>query len=232
MSTKNIYNLLATLLGYGLIIAGFIVFGESLERNIKILDIVVCCLVFSQFSMFTLFPLINLSNSAHKEVGMLGIHLVALNIVSVLALGLVICGIVFDIPFEYQLFGQLFILLILFLSRYLTLHAGEKVQSVYKNEQNKMSGKVSLKNAMADFMDEMACVKDLDSADKGRLESIHESLRFITPSDNLEAKNYDSKFLQSLEEVKILVRDTTLNKSKITDEISNLERILSRRKKY
>lgn len=232
MSAKNIYNLLATLLGYGLIIAGFIVFGESLENNIKILDIAVCCLVFSQFCMFTLFPLVNLGNPAHKEAGMLGMHLVALSLVSVMALGLVICGIIFDISFKFQLFGQLFVFLILFASRYLILHTGDKVQTKYNDEQNKMAGKVSLKNSMTDFMDDIACVRDLEDAEKERLEAIYESLRFISPSSKPEAQDQEIKFLQSLDELKILVRDATFNKDKITTEISYLERILSRRKQY
>ena len=71
MNAKSFYNVLAILLGYGLIIASFIIFGESLDTNIKILDIVVSCFIFTQFTQFSLFPMINFSDSAHKEVGMM-----------------------------------------------------------------------------------------------------------------------------------------------------------------
>ena len=57
MSAKNIFHILAILLGYGLIISGFFVLGATLEDNIKLLDIFMSCLIFTQFVEFTLFPL-------------------------------------------------------------------------------------------------------------------------------------------------------------------------------
>ena len=190
MNAKKIYRALAILLGYGLIIACFILFGQSLEKNVRILDIIITCLVFTQFAMFTIFPLVNLNNPVQKEVGMLGIHLVTINIFSLLALGWMICGMLLQIPFKYQLIGQLVILFILFIGRYATFRSGEKVQQIYEKEQNVMEGKVSLRIVMDNLMDYMATVKDLDSSILQRLQSLHEAIRFITPSDSNEAKNF------------------------------------------
>ena len=232
MIAKKIYRTLAILLGYGLIIACFILFGQSLEVNIKILDIIITCLVFTQFALFTVFPLINLSDPGQKEVGMLGIHLATINIFSLLALGWMVCGILFQIPFKYQLIGQLFILLILFIGRYATFRSGEKVQQIFEKEQNIKEGKVSLQLVMDDFVDYIACIKDLNPSITKRLQSVHESMRYITPSANVEAKNLDEQFVQSVEDLKIMMRNTLMNKDKIEEEIGHLERILSRRKKY
>lgn len=232
MNAKKIYRALAILLGYGLIIVCFILFGQSLEKNVRILDIIITCLVFTQFAMFTIFPLVNLNKPAQKEVGMLGIHLVTINIFSMLALGWMICGMLLQIPFKYQLIGQLVILFILFIGRYATFRSGEKVQQIYEKEQNIMEGKVSLRIVMDNLMDYMATVKDLDSSIIQRLQSLHEAMRFITPSDNIEAKNFDGQFVQSVEDLKILVRNTSMNKERIEEEVGRLERILARRKKY
>lgn len=191
MNAKKIYRALTILLGYGLIIACFILFGQSLEKNVRILDIIITCLVFTQFAMFTIFPLVNLNNPVQKEVGMLGIHLVTINIFSLLALGWMICGMLLQIPFKYQLIGQLVILFILFIGRYATFRSGEKVQQIYEKEQNVMEGKVSLRIVMDNLMDYMTTVKDLDSSILQRLQSLHEAIRFITPSDSNEAKNFD-----------------------------------------
>ena len=79
---KNIYRLLAILLGYGIIIASFIIFGESLDDKIKILDIIVSCLVYTLFIQFLIFPLVNLNKSAHKEVGMMGFQFTLLPVCS------------------------------------------------------------------------------------------------------------------------------------------------------
>ena len=232
MSVKRIYNISAILLGYGLIIGGFVVFGESIEDNVKILDIIVSCLIFTQFVQFTIFRLVNLIKSAHKEVGMMGIHFATLNICSTLSVGLMTYGIVYSLSFKLQLIGQLAILFILLIGRVATLHSGEKVQQIYEKEQNLMSEKISLRGKMDDFMDELACVKDLDNMQLNRINNIRESIRFITPSANNEAKNYDNQFIQTLCDLNVLMRNVTLNKEKIIVEIDRLERIVSRRKQY
>lgn len=232
MNAKKVYRTLAILLGYGLIITCFILYGQSLEEKVRILDIIITCLVFTQFALFTIFPLINLSKPDQKEVGMLGIHLVTINIFSLLALGWMVCGILFQIPFKIQLIGQLVIIFILFIGRFATFRSGEKVQQVYEKEQKKMEGKVSLRYVMDDFVDYMASIKGLEPSVLQRLKSVHESIRFITPSANIEAKKLEEQFVQSVEDLKILMRNTLMNRDKIEEEIGHLERVLSRRKQY
>ena len=232
MKAKRFYNILAILLGYGLIIGGFLVFGESLENRVKILDIIVSCLIFTQFVQFSLFPLINFGDSSHKEVGMMGIHLFVLNFCCIISIGIMLCGIIYHIPFKFQLMGQLVVLFILLIGRVGTLYAGEKVQQIHRKEQVIMHGKLSLKSVMDNFMDDIAIVKDLDPIVKQKLQIIHESMRFLSPSSNSEALIFDEQFSQSVEDLKILIRNTNLNKEKILEETEHLERILSRRKKY
>lgn len=232
MSAKRFYNIFAILLGYGLIIGGFLVFGESLEDKIKILDIIVSCLIFTQFVQFSLFPLINFDDSSHKEVGMMGIHIYVLIFCCIASIGIMVYGIIYHIPFKFQLMGQLVILLILLVGRVATLHAGENVQQIHHKEQVIKRGKLSLKSIMDDFMDDIAIVRDLDPIAKQKLQNIHESMRFLSPSSNSEALKFDEQFSQSVENLKILMRNTNLNKEKILEETEHLDRILSRRKKY
>lgn len=232
MTAKRLYNMIAILLGYGLIISGFLIFGESLEDKVKILDIFVSCLIFTQFVQFSVFPIINFGDSSHKEVGMLGIHIYVLNFCCIASIGIMLCGIIYHIPFKLQLMGQLVILFILLVGRVATLHSGEKVQQIHRKEQVIMSGKLALKNIMDDFMDDIAVVKDLDPIAKQKLLNIHESMRFLSPSSNSEALRFDKQFSQSVEDLKILMRNTNLNREKILKETEHLERILSRRKKY
>lgn len=229
---KNIYRLLAILLGYGIIIASFVIFGASLDDKIKILDIIVSCLVYTLFIQFMIFPLVNLNKSAHKEVGMMGIQFTLLPVCSLLAIGIIVLGIVFHLSFELQLIGQLIVLFVLLVGHFSVLHIGDKVTRIHKKEQIMMEGKSSLKMIMDDFMDEVACQKMLEPSVKEKLNEIHESLRFISPSANPEAKAADSKFIQSITHMRVMMKDTLLNKEQILEEMDKLERILSRRKKY
>ena len=139
MSEKHVYLLLACLLGYGLIIWGFITFGASLERSVRILDIVVSCLIFTQFIQLTLTPIIRLDEPAHREVGMLGIHWFFVSVSTLLAIGLMVCGAAYSWSFNVQLLGQLLFLMVAFLGRYAALVAGEKVEQRYKAEQEILS---------------------------------------------------------------------------------------------
>lgn len=232
MTAKRFYNILAILLGYGLIIVGFLVFGESLEEKVKILDIIVSCLIFTQFVQFSLFPLINFGDSSHKEVGMLGIHIYVLSFCCIVSIGIMLYGIIYHIPFKFQLMGQLVVLFILLVGRVATLHAGEKVQEIHRKEQVIMHGKLSLKSIMDDFMDDIAIVTDLDPIVKQKLTNIHEAMRFLSPSSKSEAIRFDEQFLQSVESLKIMMKNTNLNREKILEETEHLERIFSRRKKY
>lgn len=232
MSIKVFYKCLAILLVYGLIIGGFIVFGQSLEERTRVLDIVVVCLVATQWVEFALFPLVNLGKPAHREVGMMGIHFYVINICCVASIALVVFGIIYEIPFMYQLMGQLLILFVLLVGRMTVLHAGEKVQQIYHEEESMMQGKRSLQATIDDFMDDVASLGTLDPAASQRLSSIHESLRYLTPSSSSEALRYEEQFLLSVSELRVLMRNADTDREKIIEEIGHLERILARRKKF
>lgn len=231
MNTKQIYNLLAIILCYGLIIGGFIFFGKSLETKIILLDIIVSCLIFTQFVQFTLFPLFNHGEPVHKVVGVMGIHFAVLISYCTLSLGLMVCGIICEIPFLFQIMGQLAILFIFLIGRVIILLSGEKVQQIYTKEQKIQEEKVSLRLVMDDFSNYIETIRQLDPVIVTKLDMIHESIRFITPSANTEAKMFDSQFVQSINDLKVLMRNTTLNKDKILEEVEHLERIIARRKK-
>lgn len=232
MNAKRFYSILAALLVYGLIIGGFIVFGESLDNKVKVLDVIVSCMIATQFVEYAIFPLVNLNNSAHKEIGMMGIHMASLNMCCTLSLALMIAGIAYDVPFKYQLIGQLAILLILILGRIAILHSGEKVEQIHKKETHTLAGKQSLRRSMDDLMDQVQLAKDVEEAERTRLTKIHESLRYITPSAHEEACHFDQQILQSLDNISVMVHDAKVNKHRIGEEIDRLEIFLARRKNY
>ena len=163
---------------------------------------------------------------------MLGIRLTTLNLCSLLSIGLIFFGIVCDIPFKYQLMGQFVIVFLFLLGCIATLHSGEKVQRIYEKEQKTVEGKKTLRYVMDDFMDDVSASQQMEESAVGRLRAIQESIRYITPSLNAEAKNFDYMFVQSIEDFKVIMRNSTLNKDKISEKIDHLERILARRKKY
>ena len=228
----NIYKALALILGYGLIIACFIIFGALLETETLVLDIIVSCLIFTQFTALLFFPLIDRRDPSHKEVGMMGIHFTANTLCIIASIALMVAGIILEIPFVYQLLGQLLILFFAVIGRITTISAGNKVANVHARENAVKLGKESLRMETDNFMDYVATVKGLEPSVTGRLQVVQESIRYVTPSVSPEALMLDNQFIDVLSELKILMRDTAMNGERIAEEVTRMERTLERRKKY
>ena len=230
MNAKTFYKILALSLGLGLIIGGFCLFGQSLDNKILILDIIVSILVYIQLSQFVIYPLIDMNRAAHKEVGMMGIYFYVLGTYCFLAIGLMFFGIVYTIPFQFQLMGQLFLVFLALLGRVATLHAGEKVEQIHEKERKMVETRRVLRTEMDNFMDELSSWESPEGFGVQKLYDIQEELKFLSPSANAEAKQYERDFCQIIEELKVLMRNADLNKERIKGKIDQLERILSKRK--
>lgn len=230
MNAKTFYKILALLLGLGLIIGSFCLFGQSLGNKILILDIIVSILVYIQLVQFAIYPLIDLNRAAHKEVGMMGIYFYVLSAYCILAIGLMFFGIVYTIPFQIQLMGQIFLAFLALLGRVATLHAGEKVEHIHEKERQMVETRRALRTEMDNFMDELSSWESPEGIGVQKLYDIQEELKFLSPSANAEAKQYERDFCQIIEELKVLIRNADLNKERIKGKIDHLERILSKRK--
>lgn len=230
MSAKHIYRLLAIFLGYGLIICGFFVFGENLPKDTKYLDIFMSCLIFTQFVEFILFPLVNLSEKAHKEIGMMGLHLLSVNICSILSITVIALGIGYEWAFKAQLIAQLGIILIALIGRVATLHAGEKVEECYVKEQRQVVGKQTLRSTMDMLVEDAIQAKGLEEKTRNRIQEISEEIRFITPSALPETQELDQQFCLLVETLRVMMRDVTVNQGQIVDETERLSRILEKRR--
>lgn len=229
---KTFYKVLAILLGYGLIIAGFIVFGTSMADNVRILDIVVSCLIFTQFVEFLFVPLVNLGKKAHKEVGMIGIHLTSVYIYIMVSIIIMVVGVLLDLPFIWQLLLQLGALFILVVGRVATLHVGDKVEGVYQREQTIVGAKMQMKTAMETVMDAVALNGIRDAAVVDRLRELAENVRYVSPSVEEDARNLESQFTSVAAELIVMMRDEVRNKDRIPETIERLDYILAKRKKY
>lgn len=231
MSAKHIYRLIAILLGYGLIISGFFVFGEDLKDNIKILDIIMSCLIFFQFVQFTIFPLVDLNKKAHREVGMMGIHMVAINVCSVLSILLIALGIIYELDFKIQLMGQLGVILFALVGRMCTLHAGEKVEQVYQEEQTKLAGKQLLASYMEDLQEVVVQTQDLDETDRRKIQEIEENIRYINPSKQAQAIEKEHQIREVIALLRNMLLGVRVNRAAVHDEVEHLSRLLEQRQK-
>lgn len=230
MSAKNIYQALTLLLGYGLIIAGVLIFGDELPRNIQILDIVVLCVVFSQFAIFTFFPLVNLSNRAHREVGMLGIHLAFLNFCCLASLGIMVAGIYFQWAFKYQATGQAAVLFLLLLGRMLSFMAGDNVERVHVREQAMTGRRNSLRETFASLEDKLSLSDEAAPDTRQRLFELCDTAKYVSPSSDAQCIRLDEEIGRQVSAVEMFLRAPRNNDEALKDTIALLETLLRRRK--
>ncbi len=229
---KTFYKILTVLIGYGLIVASFILLFTWLPDDIRILDIVVTSIIYTQLVEFLFFPLIDLKKKAHKEVGMMGIHLAAINTYAGVAIVIMAVGMIWELSFTWQLLLQLGALLILIIGRVATLHSGEKVEAVYHQEQVLKGGKQQLKAAAESMMDAIARSSELSPVLVSRITQLTEDIRYITPSTNNEALNLELQFTRLSDDLKVMLRQSPQNNDQITETVSQLEYILTKRKNY
>jgi hypothetical protein len=88
-----------------------------------------------------------------------------------------------------------------------------------------------LKRNFDNFVEYISESKSIDPSIVDKVHVFQESIRFITPSSNPEAQQFDTDIINIIENLKILMRDVAVNRDKINDEMSRLERALNRRKK-
>ena len=229
---KTFYKILTVLIGYGLIVASFILLFTWLPDDIRILDIVVTSIIYTQLVEFLFFPLIDLEKKAHKEVGMMGIHLAAINTYAVVAIVIMVVGMIWELSFTWQVLLQLGALLILIIGRIATLHSGEKVEAVYEKEQVLKGGKQQLKAAAESMMDAIARSSELSPVLVSRITQLTEDIRYITPSTNNEALNLELQFTRLSDDLKVMLRQSPQNNDQIAETVGQLEYILAKRKKY
>ena len=232
MNSHLFYKTLSIVLGLGLIIACFMIFGASLEKEIRILDIIVCCLIYTQLAQLFIFPMIALEKKGHKEVGMMGIHYFVLSTCCIASIFLMSYGIAYSLSFKFQLIGQLIILFFMLIGRATALSSGNKVLQIHEQEQVAQGGKKSMRADIAAFLEDLALHPDirLDADVIKRLFAVQESLKYLPPSFSQEAVTLERRFSQTLSDLQLMLRDTTLNASRIETAVLCLEQIVKNRK--
>lgn len=227
---SNVYSVGAAILGFGLIIGGWIIFGESLEQDIKILDIIASCIIYLQFVEISVFKLMNTDDEAPKEVGMMGVHFASITFCIFASIAVMVCGILYQIDFKFQLFAQLILLAILFGGRANTLKMGDKVQQVHEKEKDYLDGKKNIRRALEELVDETIGMEGLSQEVKDQIQSMQESVRFIAPSGKDEAIYLENQICQLADDIIVMLRDPYMNSNNISTAVNKLQRLLTRRK--
>jgi hypothetical protein len=231
MDTKKILSWAALLGGEAIIIAAFILFRGSLADNILILNIVITSLIYGLFFIDILIPCIDLGDKSQKKVGSLGLRWFFTWLYAVAAIaGMIVGNAVFEWPFALQIIIHCILFFFLILGFAASLHSSDKVQQAYQQETFNRNGIDEMKMAMQNLKDKMNDCPDLPENFIGRIDTLKENLRFISPTENAMAYSLEKQFVSIISDISFAVSNFSMNEETIESNLKKVEGIYRNRK--
>ena len=231
MITKKILSWLLLLFGEAIIITAFILFRGSTPDNILVLNIVVSSFIYGLLFLNHQIPWIDLKDKSQKQIGALGISWFSTWTYAILAIAtMLVLNLAYERSFTIQLIIHAVLLFFLLLGILFSRHSSDKVKSVYEQETANRNGINEMKIAMRQLKDKMSVLNDLPENFTKQIDEFEENMRFISPSNNNEAYDLESSFVETLNEIKFAISDFSMNEERIESNLKKLERIYQNRK--
>jgi hypothetical protein len=231
MDTKKLLSWIALLGGEAIIIAAFILFRGGLTDNILVLNIVVTSLIYGLFFVDILIPWIDLGDKSQKKVGSLGLRWFFTWLYAIAAIAvMVVCNVVYECSFSLQIILHCGLIFFLILGFAASLHSSDKVKKVYQQETFNRNGILEMKKVVANLKDKMNDLSDLPGSFIGRINSLEENLRFISPANSSEAYDLEQQFIRIITDISFAVSDYSMNAEAIESNLKKVERIYQNRK--
>lgn len=227
---RSILATFAMLLFQACIIYGVLVYLPWVPMRVKVLDIIVFSIILWMYGYDLFYPIVNLNEKNPPEVGTLGVRWTGQFIYTFVAIGIAVYGICYYAPFKLQLLGQVLIFALLLLFFFGAANTFVMVKKVAKHEEAMLSGRQQMRTAFRQVMDELAINPDISQHVSNSLKDIEEKLKYISPSDNSEAINYENQFVNLANKILLEMSDFKLNEENIRQDIAHMQRVLENRK--
>ncbi|MBS1775325.1 MAG: hypothetical protein JSS64_03485 [Bacteroidetes bacterium] len=227
-TTKN-FGTIVLLAGIAVIFAGFFLFVPEEKRNAVFwLDLTVACFV---FTISCVIELGLIANSAFdKQVGGLGIRLSYVRLYSTLAIAIIVIGYFAKIQFNYQLFFQLAAAFILLLGYFFSHLSSSHTVSVQAEQDTQRKGKDEINKAISQF--EILISKDAAKfgAEKQKIDTIKETVRYLSPTNNLSANELDVEITNTIQQAYSVAKNNDNGRTEIFSLLNKCEELLKLRK--
>lgn len=231
METKKILSWVSLLLGEVLIIAGFILFGEYLEKNTLVLNIVIASIIYSLFFTDILFSWINLGDKSQRKIGAIGVRWIFTWLYTLLAIAtMVVCNLLLNLSFPVQLFVHGILIFILLLGFIAVISVSSKTKEVFTQENSNRNGITEMKKAITNLKNRMNDLSGLPEYFINRIDTLEDSIRYLSPSNNLEAHGLESSFTNTIRDIYIAIDNFSTNEELINNNLKKCERIFQNRK--
>ena len=227
--TTKTFATIVLLAGIAVIFAGFFLLVPEEKRNeIFWLDLIVTCFV---FTISCVIELGLIANSAFdKQVGGLGIRLSYIRLYSLLAIAIIVIGYFAKAIFNYQLFFQLAAAFILLLGYFFSHLSSSHTSSVQAEQDIQRKGKDEIIKAISQF--EMLISKDSNKfgAEKQKIETIKETVRYLSPTNNSSANELDAEIISSIQQAYSVTKNNDNGRTEVFSLLNKCEELLKLRK--
>lgn len=231
MNTKNILSWFAFLGGEAIIISSFLLWHGSLSNEILILNIIVSVLIYGLLFFDVIFPLVDLRDPSGKRIGGIGIRWAVTWIYAILAVSIMIlCNISFQCTFRLQLTLHCVLALLLLLGILAILHSSGQIANVYQEQRVTSIGLDEMKASVVELLDALYCCNQPYDSYIDRVCQLQEKLRYLSPSNNVEATSLEHQFSETIKNIRIAFSNQSLNKEQIELELKKAEYICQKRK--
>lgn len=231
MKQKNqLLGYLALIAGLALIFTGFFIFVPQEKRNdVFWLDLSVACLVFI-VTTFTELGLFGINFDIEKQIGGLGIRLAYIRMYSFLAIAIIIIGYFAEAHFSYQLFIQLAAAFLLLMGYFFSHISSVKALSVQAEQDMERKGKDQILNAISQFEILITSNTEKFGAEKQKIDTIKETVRYLSPTNNQTANELDSEIASTLQQAYSVAKNNNDGRIDVFSLFDKCEELLKLRK--
>lgn len=214
-----------------LVLAFFLLIPPGARTHSAWLDLVVACLVLSiNFPPFGLVRLgLGVFNVKIPALGLLGFCDL---VYSCLALGFVICGVVYFLPFRLQLVGQMVLLFAAITTVAIAWWASAHTAEVTEEEHATRSGLEDLKAALWRCEAELSTKAPTRNHELRLLLSLKEEARYLSPSRDSSAVSYEQQMVALIDDIRLRLQDSSssLTGSPLVEEFERCAVLMALRK--
>jgi hypothetical protein len=230
---KSYRPYLILLIGEFLLIFSFLHFGSNTPNNVLFLNICVSSIIYFLLSSSILFPILDLKEKAQSGVASIGINWF-------ISIAYTICAIILMLFFsitknqEYKIETQILIhfilLFFLLVGGFISNKASEKVAEVYHEQKLQRNNLIEIQNLTKKISSRIELMSEISPEFKFKVNKIIEDLRFISPSNSIDANDIENKLKAIIVRIDDMLYNYENNKENIKSTLVQCEQLIKERK--
>ena len=230
---QNYKSYLLLVIGEILLILSFLHFGHELKQDVLVLNITVSSVIYLMLFSSFLFPLINLKDKSQSDVGFIGVNWFFSAGYTFVAIAIMVyfnqinkqAG-----KFENQLLIHAILFFLLLIGGFLSRKTADKVSEVYQEQKIERNQLEELKKATKNLVLRAELMSDLSPEFKYNLNRLMEDIRFLSPSNNVDANQLDEKYIETIRRVDDMLYNKENNKENMDIALKQCAQFLKERK--